>query len=114
MNVYGCGGWDEQLYKFMCPVSGYYLFLFSIHSVGSGNQAGCPIYLRESGNQGSQNVLVLEYHNWENTISITASGNVILPCEGGNTVWVHTQRISSLGGDQYSQFSGILLKQGLD
>ena len=112
--MYGCGGWDQQLYKFMCPVSGYYLFLISINSGGYGSTAGCPVYLWIAENQTSQRMLYSQFYNIYSSVQITAASNVILPCESGQTVWVETARVSSLSGNRYNQFTGYLLKQGLE
>ena len=117
INTYGCGGWDRNTYTLMCPVTGYYLFLVSIRNIGGNNVGGCPVYLWMSQNQEKQRILELYYSNWNDarsSITVTGTANVILPCEGGQTVWVETRRVCSLGGSNYNQFSGFLLKTGLE
>ena len=117
----GFPGWNPATNMFTCPYSGYYMFIVTLYKSDNDASYDYNIYahLRRSAGGSYSDVLRLGNFN-HNTqgVYFSSTMHAIVPCEQGQTVWVAmTATTSRRIFDNYSncnQFSGLLIKEGLE
>jgi len=108
------GGWDGNTNRFTCPVSGYYLITVSLYK--SSTWSSEPIFNCIADLYKGSDSQTLRFNNYAEDVNFTSSGHTIIPCSEGETVSMVMVTECSLYGDSFhqSQFSGLLVKQGLE
>ena len=111
-------GWDPATSIFTCPYDGYYLFLVTLFKSGN-NQFNH--YARLSTSTGGD-IVSLQNHREDYASGthsyFSSTMHAIIPCEQGEDVWVKmdstTGTIYDVFTIGYNQFSGLLIKQGIE
>ena len=112
----GAGGWNSDTNIFTCPMDGYYLFMVTLYKYDGSSLYNIYAMLRMS--DGKYGVRLNNYHYDSASVYFSSTMQAIVPCAVGETVWV---AITTSGGGRihddsshYNQFSGLLIKEGLE
>jgi hypothetical protein len=98
------GHFNENTYKFTCPVNGVYLFGFSLYVMENDSNGAFELY--RNGSALSPDFKIQTGDN--STTDRTFSATWTLLCSSGDTIAVHCKSAMDVYG-QFSQFHGHLV-----
>ena len=107
----GFDGWNPTTSIFTCPYDGYYMFLVKIQN-SITSTLHFTVYLHMSDGPTHKSVVASTLNT-----SLSSTMFAIVPCEKGQDVWVAFTATRGRIQDWWShfnQFSGLLLKTGLE
>ena len=114
----GFPGWNPATNMFTCPYSGYYMFVVTLHKDDGSSNSYNYLAVLTMSDAGD----VTEMYNYralsvDGYVTFTSSMSAIVPCNQGQHVWVEMRsddvRLVD-GSNHYNQFSGLLIKEGLE
>ena len=113
----GFPGWNPATNRFTCPYSGYYMFIVTLYKYAGTEYNFNYFAVLTMSNAGD----VTWIYNWmlggSSSATYSSSMSAIVPCNQGESVWVEMRednvRLHDLSFTHYSQFSGLLIKEGL-
>ena len=115
-------GWNNNTNKFVCPYTGYYQFVVTLHK---GDYPGNRFQFNHRADLvvgSKRTVRLTNVHDSDSDLALYSSTiSAIVPCTIGQEVYLKiwppsttsTVRLES-DSKHFSQFSGHLLKLGLD
>ena len=111
-------GWNADTNKFRCPYDGYYRFVATVYK--TDDKSDNNNYLADLMISGTGIVRVYNIDRDGGIVYYSSTMSAIVPCEAGQEVWVRIEPGSGTSThlhsdeDRRNQFSGQLIKQGLD
>ncbi len=110
------GGWDEGTNTFTCPITGYYLVTASLYKTFIVDSYNYECYA-DLYQAGSMQLRMMNFDRTSERVSYTSSAHAILPCNQGDEIWMRMGTSCSLFDQlsyNFNQFSGLLVKPGLE
>ena len=110
----GFPGWNPATNMFKCPYDGYYLFIVTLHKAAPAE------YNHFARLRSTATSVITELRGYQDNVSgsysrSSSTMHAIVACEQGEQVWVEMYLYTaSTYGYRFDQFSGLLIKQGLE
>ena len=111
-------GWNSDTSKFQCPYDGYYQFLATLWKYDGGEDSydfGAGLIV-----SGTRVARTFNRRSGSGVVSFSSTMSAIAACEVGQEVWVEIYPyptntwLSDSPNQHYQQFSGHMIKQGLN
>ena len=116
----GFPGWNPATNMFTCPYDGYYLFMVTIFKYDGLPSYKFNMYAKLRMSDGASFKDVVSVYNSDSksaNVYYSSTMHAIVPCEASQNVWVVTPTSEIRIHDNvfhHNQFSGLLIKEGLE
>ena len=117
----GFPGWNPATNMFTCPYSGYYMFVATLYRGGGPeyekHNYQAQLTMSEGGDLTRMYNFLSDSHH--GSVTYSSSMSAIVPCHQAENVWVEMRTFDGVTLNEcstcyYNQFSGWLMKEGLE